>query len=188
MLALGGALAARGHDVRLQTWKQWAPQVEAAGMRFEPAPEYQVFPTREKPLKPYQASVLAAQATVPLVEEFRPDAAVADILTVAAALGAELGGVPWATLVPHVFPAGADGFPAYSIGARLPRTGVGRALWRVADRPVRAGLEQGRREYNECRRRLGLAPLPHVHTGLSRSLTLVATLPQPEYPRDWPAG
>ena len=36
-------------------------------------------------------------------------------------------------------------------------------------------------------RRLGLAPLPYVHTGLSRELTLVATLPQLEYPRAWPA-
>ena len=48
------------------------------------------------------------------------------------------------------------------------------------------GLEQGRREYNDCRARLGLPPLPWVHTGLSRELTLVATLPQLEYARDWP--
>ena len=30
-------------------------------MRFEPAPEYQVFPTRERPLKPYEAAVRAAR-------------------------------------------------------------------------------------------------------------------------------
>ena len=50
---------------------------------------------------------------------------------------------------------------------------------------VAKGLEQGRREYNDCRARLGLAPLPGVHTGLSRALTLVGTLPQLEYPRRW---
>jgi UDP:flavonoid glycosyltransferase YjiC (YdhE family) len=52
---------------------------------------------------------------------------------------------------------------------------------------VAVGLEQGRREYNDCRARLGLGPLPWTHTGLSRSLTLVGTLPQLEYPRDWPS-
>jgi UDP:flavonoid glycosyltransferase YjiC (YdhE family) len=172
--------------VRLQTWTRWKEATEAAGMGFEPAPEYQVFPTRERPLKPYQAAVHAAQATLPLVESFAPDACVADVLTVAPALAAEARGVPWATLVPHLLPAMEPGFPAYSIGARLPRTALGRALWRRTDRLVDKGLELGRREYNESRRRLGLGPLEHVHTGLSRALTLVGTLPQLEYPRAWP--
>ncbi len=186
MLALGGALVRRGHDVRLQTWTRWKDATEAAGMGFEPAPEYQVFPTRDRPLKPYQAAVHAAAATLPLVESFAPDACVADVLTVAPALAAEARGVPWATLVPHILPAMEPGFPAYSIGARLPRTPLGRALWRRTDRIVDKGLELGRREYNESRRRLGLGPLEHVHTGLSRALTLVGTLPQLEYPRAWP--
>jgi UDP:flavonoid glycosyltransferase YjiC (YdhE family) len=33
---------------------------------------------------------------------------------------------------------------------------------------------------------LGLAPLDHVHGGISRRLCLVATFPQLEYPREWP--
>ena len=49
------------------------------------------------------------------------------------------------------------------------------------------GLERGREEYNGARARLGLAPLPYVHTGISRSLALVGTLPQLEYPREWPS-
>jgi UDP:flavonoid glycosyltransferase YjiC (YdhE family) len=112
--------------------------------------------------------------------------AVSDILTPAPALAAELEGVPVATLIPHGNPHLPPGFPPYSIGARLPRTSLGRAFWRQADRLVARGLEQGRREYNDCRARLGLGPLPWVHTGLSRELTLVGTLPQLEYPRDWP--
>ena len=92
-----------------------------------------------------------------------------------------------ATLVPHLYPHLPPGFPPYSIGARLPRTAAGRALWRGTDRLVAIGLERGRREYNDCRARLGLAPLPYVHTALSRSLTLVASIPQLEYPRDWPS-
>ncbi len=187
MLALGEALVARGHDVALQTWRRWQDPAEAAGMTFAAAPEYQVFPTRERPLKPYAAAVRAAAETQPVVRSFAPDVVVSDILTPAPALAAELEAVPVVTLVPHVFPHLPPGFPPYAIGARLPRTGAGRALWRQTDRLVARGLEQGRREYNECRARLGLGPLPYVHTGLSRALTLVATLPQLEYPRDWPA-
>ena len=105
----------------------------------------------------------------------------------APALAAELEGVPVATLVPHVYPDLPPGLPPFSIGARRPRTRVGARLWRVADRAVAIGLEQGRMEYNDARARLGLPPLPYVHTGLSRSLTMVATLPQLEYPRAWPS-
>jgi len=187
MLALGEDLVARGHRVALQTWRRWEEPAVAAGMTFAAAPEYQVFPTRERPLKPYEAAVRAAAETRPVVRDFAPDVAVSDILTPAPALAAELEGVPVATLVPHVHPQLPPGFPPYAVGARLPRTAAGRALWRAFDPLVARGLEQGRREYNECRARLGLGPLPWVHTGLSRSLTLVATLPQLEYPRDWPA-
>jgi UDP:flavonoid glycosyltransferase YjiC (YdhE family) len=187
MIALGGALVERGHTVAMDTWQKWREPVEAAGMTFTQAPEYQVFPTREKPLKPYAAAVRAAQQIRPFVHDFAPDLAVADILTPGPALAAELEGVPLATLVPHVYPYVPPGHPIYSIGARLPRTPMGRAFWRRAGGVVERGLEQGRTEYNDCRARLGLGPLPWVHTGLSRELTLIGTLPQLEYPRDWPA-
>jgi UDP:flavonoid glycosyltransferase YjiC (YdhE family) len=187
MLALGEALVARGHSVVLQTWRHWAPHVTAGGMDFAAAPEYPVFPTREQPLAPYAAAVRAARETVPSVRDAAPDVVVADILTVAPALAAELCGVPAATLVPHVFPWAAPGFPPYSAGARLPRTRLGARAWRAFDPLVTRGLERGRDEYNACRARLGLSPLDRLHTALSRELTLVATLPQLEYPRDWPA-
>ena len=186
MIALGGALAARGHDVAMDTWRRWREPVEAAGMTFTAAPEYQVFPTPEKPLKPYAAAVRAAREIQPFVHDFAPEVAVADILTPGPALAAELEGVPLATLVPHVHPFVDDGHPIYSIGARLPRTAAGRALWRWGNRRfVQGSLEEGRDQYNETRRRLGLDPLPYVHTALSRELTLVGTLPQLEYPRRW---
>src|SRR6185312_6791964 len=59
MIALGRALAARGHDVTLQTWRRWQRHVEAEGMRFAPAPEYQVFPQGPEPLDFYEAVVHA---------------------------------------------------------------------------------------------------------------------------------
>jgi len=111
MLALGEALVARGHSVALQTWRRWEPDAVAAGMEFAAAPEYQVFPTRERPLKPYEAAVRAAEETRPVIRSFAPDVAVSDILTPAPALAAELEGVPVATLVPHVYPDLAPGFP-----------------------------------------------------------------------------
>ncbi len=187
MLALGEALLARGHSVAIDTWERWREPAEAAGMTFAPAPEYQVWPTREAPLKPYAAAVRAARETRAFVAGWAPDVAVSDILTPAPALAAELEGVPVATLVPHIHPDLAPGFPVYSIGARLPRTRAGAAMWRRVGRVVDVGLARGREEYNECRARLGLGPLPWFHTGLSRSLTLVGTLPQLEYPRTWPA-
>jgi UDP:flavonoid glycosyltransferase YjiC (YdhE family) len=155
-------------------------------MRFAAAPEYHVFPTLERPLRPYEAATQAARDTEPLVEDFGPDACVADILTLAPAWAAERQGVPVATLVPHVCPAPAPGLPPYSFGARLPRTPVGSRLWALTDGLMRRGLERGRDDCNAARAPLGLPPKEELHTGLSRSLTMVATLPALEYPRAWP--
>src|SRR3954452_7322554 len=183
-IALGKTLVERGHEVRLQTWTKWAEHVEREGMRFEPAPEYKVFPTADTPgLKPYQAAVSAARETVPLIEEFAPDAVVADILTVAAGLGAELAGVRWASLIPHVLPTPEPGFPPYSIGAQLPRTRLGSIMWRAFDPLLQGGLKKGVVELNGARERLGLPPIDELHGGLSTQLTMVATFPQLEYPR-----
>jgi UDP:flavonoid glycosyltransferase YjiC (YdhE family) len=186
MLALGAELVARGHDVTYETWSRWREPVEAHGMRFLPAPEYPTFPTREQPLSPYEAVVRATSDTRPAVAQARPDVVVHDILTLAPALAAELESIPVATLIPHVYPVMEPGFPPYALGARLPRTGAGRALWRAFDGPVRIGLERGRTELNDTRRRLGLAPVERLHGGLSTQLIMVGTLPQLEYPRPWP--
>jgi UDP:flavonoid glycosyltransferase YjiC (YdhE family) len=186
MLALGSRLAARGHDVTLETWRRWREHVEAEGMRFVAAPEYPVFPTQERPLQPYEAVVRAAEETRRTLAEDRPDAVVHDILTLAPALAGELEGLPVATLVPHVYPVGVSGLPPYAFGARMPRTRVGAQLWKVFDRPVESGLRHGRAELNETRRTLGLPPVSRYHGGLSPELCLVGTFPQLEYPRNWP--
>ncbi len=186
MIALGRALRARGHDVTLQTWTRWREHVQAEGLGFAPSPEYQVFPSGAKALDLYEAVARATADTAPLVRELRPDVVVADILTLAPALAAELEGVVCATLIPHVYPPGEPNFPIYSLGARLPRTAAGRALWRNTKRPIAAALELGRVELNETRARLGLRPLEHFHGGISRELAIVGTFPQLEYPRIWP--
>ena len=158
------------------------------GMRFAAAPEYHVFPTREKPLTPYQAVERATRDTLGLVRDVAPDAVVSDILTLAPALAGELEGLPVGTVIPHLDPRMPPGSAPYSCGARLPRTRAGRALWRGADPLLRHGLQLGRRQLNATRRRLGLPALERVHGGISTQLALVATFPQLEYPRAWPAG
>jgi UDP:flavonoid glycosyltransferase YjiC (YdhE family) len=154
-------------------------------MRFACAPEYDVFPTRERALKPYEAAVRASSETRALIRELDPELVVADILTVAAALAAELEERPWVTLVPHVLPTADPGFPVYSVGAVYPRTRAGTRLWRLARPLLMRGEQQGREELNGARSRVGLPPLEHVHGGISRRLALVATFPQLEYPRRW---
>lgn len=183
MIALGRALRARGHEVTLQTARQWEEVVRGEGLAFAAAPEYPVFPTRDAPLKPYQAVLKATEETQPLVAECDPEIVVHDILTLAPALAAERAGVKVATLVPHVDPRTAPGAPPYSVGALPPRTAVGRKLWGALRPATDRGLESGRAELNETRRRLGLPPREHLHTGLSRQLTMVASFPALEYPR-----
>jgi MGT family glycosyltransferase len=186
MLALGSRLVERGHEVSFETWVRWRDHVEEAGMRFLAAPEYPVFPTYERPLKPYEAVVKATAQTRRSLQSVGPDIVVHDILTLAPALAGELEAVPVATLVPHVYPVGAPGLPPYALGARRPSTRVGQLLWRTFDWPVQAGLRRGREELNQARDELGLAPLSRFHGGLSERLCIVGTFPQLEYPRRWP--
>jgi UDP:flavonoid glycosyltransferase YjiC (YdhE family) len=188
MIALGCALAARGHEVTLQTWERWRAPIEAEGLKFAPAPEYHVFPSGPEPLDFYEAVVHATRDTLPLVAELKPEVVVADILTLAPALAAELQHIPCATLIPHVYPQGELGMPIYSIGARLPHTALGHAFWRATHRLLDNGLQLGRTQLNRTREQVGLQPVTHVHGGTSRELALVATFPQLEYPRAWSDG
>jgi UDP:flavonoid glycosyltransferase YjiC (YdhE family) len=155
-------------------------------MRFAAAPEYPVFPTREHPMSPYEAVVAAVADSRPAVVAAAPEVIVHDVLTLAPALIAELEGVPSATLIPHLYPVGEPGLPPFGLGARAPRTVVGARLWRGLDPLVARGLERGRRELNDARDHLGLAPASRTFGGQSTELVLVGTFPQLEYPRAWP--
>jgi len=188
MLALGARLVQRGHEVTFETWSRWRPHVEEAGMRFLAAPEYPLFPGEGEPFEMYEAVVRATGPTREAVASVRPHTVIHDILTLAPAMAGELEGVPVATLVPHVYPVGAPGFPPYALGARLPRTRIGSRLWSGLARTTDGGLRQGRAQLNDARARLGLPAVQRLHGGLSEGLCLVGTFPQIEYPRRWPAG
>ena len=181
-IALGRALAERGHVVAVESWERWREPVEELGLRFEAAEEYTVFP----PPPPGGASASqAAQGLAPLFDDFRPDAVVTDVLTLAPALAAEVAGVPWASLIPHIYPVHQSGMPFFATGMQPPRTGVGRWIWTRSEPALLNGLERGREELNEQRDLLGLEPIQRFHGGISDELVLVGTFPQLEYPRPW---
>ncbi len=187
-IALGRALAARGHEVTIETWEERRGAVEGAGLGFAAAEEYRMFPPPD-PNSPQGAHAAeAARALLPLLEEMRPHAVVSDILTLAPSLAAERAGIPLATLIPHIYPVVEPGLPFFAVGLRPPRTQLGRGVWKAGQRMLDIGLRQGRRDLNIQRERLDLPPLERFHGGISPDLALVGTFPQLEYPRRWPAG
>jgi UDP:flavonoid glycosyltransferase YjiC (YdhE family) len=185
-IALARALAARGHEVAVETWGQWRDAVEGVGLEFLAAEEYKVFPPPPPDGSKGPGAAEAARALLPMLEERKPDLVVSDILTQAPALAAERAGVPSATLIPHVYPVQEPGMPFYSTGMRPARTALGRAAWWAWDPLLEIGVRRGRRELNATRAKLGLAPEGRLHGGISEGLALVATFPQLEYPRRWP--
>lgn len=186
-IALARELRRRRHQVLVETWEQWRDAVEAEGLEFRAAQEYVVYPPPGPDTADGRTAADAARALAGLMDEFRPDLVVSDILTLAPTLAAEVAGVPRATLIPHLYQVQEPGMPLWSLGFRPPRSRLGRAAWRLPLPLLRAGLRKGRDELNVTRERLGLAPLERFHGGTSQSLAIVATFPQLEYPREWPA-
>ena len=121
-----------------------------------------MFPTRERPLKPYEAVVRATAVTRPLVAALRPDAVVADILTLGAGARRRARGRAGGHPDPACDPRTERGWPPFSIGARLPRTragaGCGAALTRLTAR-ARARPPRAQRDAPPARpRAAGLRP------------------------------
>jgi UDP:flavonoid glycosyltransferase YjiC (YdhE family) len=187
-IALARTLAARGHRVVVETWEQWREQVTGEGLEFAAAQEYRAFAGIVEPDASVPSIAAAARALMPLLADLEPDVVVSDILTSAPSLAAELAGVRRATLIPHVYPVGDPGLPFFGFGAQPSRTAVGRALWRRGAGLFEIGLDRGLREHNETRAELGLAAATEHHAGISADLAIVATFPQLEYTRSWPAG
>jgi UDP:flavonoid glycosyltransferase YjiC (YdhE family) len=186
-IALARELGRRGHEVLVETWERWREPVEAEGLAFTGAQEYTVYPPPGPDTPDGQTAAAAAKALARLMDGFEPDLVVSDILTLAPTLAAEVAGVRHATLIPHVYPVQQPGMPMYSLGLRPPRTALGRLAWRATDPLLAMGLRRGRDELNEIRARLGLGPIERFHGGISELLAIVATFPQLEYPRGWPA-
>jgi MGT family glycosyltransferase len=187
-ISLGRGLARRGHEVTIETWEERRAAVEGAGLDFAAAEEYRTFPPPQPDTDDGRHAADAARALLPLIERLDPAVVVSDILTLAPGLAAEAAGVPLATLIPHLYPVVEPGQPFFAIGLRSPRTPIGRGIWKAGQRALDVGLEHGRRDLNSQRERLGLPALDRFHGGISPDLALVATYPQLEYPRAWPAA
>ena len=184
-IALGRELVARGHDVAIETYTRWQPEIEALGMRFYAAPEFPGDPnTKEFFIAPFRAAEKATPITVDAIADFGADVVVSDILTIAPALAGEVSGLPVATLIPHMDPRPHYGHPPYSVGARYPVSAVGRAWWGLFHPLVLRGGRLGRNDLNDTRERVGLHRQPQIHNGISEQLAIVGSFPQLEYPRE----
>src|SRR4029077_20018567 len=150
-IALGRALAGRGHEVKIETWEERRAAVEGAGLDFVGAEDYRMFPPPDPDSAEGAHAAEAARALLPLLEEMRPHAVVSDILTLAPALAAEVAGVPRATLIPHIYPVVEPGLPFFAAGVQRRRTPLGRRVWRAGQRALNIGLEQGRGDLNRQR-------------------------------------
>ena len=186
VLALARDLRRQGHEVLVETFERWRGAVEEIGAGFAPADEQMVFGgLRDAPGGPTLAE--AARSLVPTMTEFDPDIVVSDLFTLTPALAAESAGIPRATLIPHPYPVVPPGLPFFTWGLRPPRSPLGAAGWRATRRVTDRWLEGGRRDLNQARAELGLAPIERFFGAISDGLALVATFPQLEYPRRWPA-
>jgi UDP:flavonoid glycosyltransferase YjiC (YdhE family) len=194
-LALTRALLRRGHEVTIELSERWRETAEELGARFIPGAEYAPFALEGTGGR---TVVDRARELAAVLEAERPAVVVADLVSPAPALAAELAGVPVVTLIPTVYPVQAPGRPPFLSGLVPPRTPLGRLAWRGLEpalRPLRASARWTRGTpalVDRARGELGLAPLgpdpgPLTTYGpLGAGLILVATFPQLEYPRPWP--
>ena len=185
-VALSRKLVARGHQVWLETEERWREVAEDQGMLFIQAPEY-VAPRHPAPGMP--ATPTLAEATLSLaagLRDIEPDIVVNEFWAVPAALAAELERMRRATLIHHTYPVYEPGLPYTYVGLITPRTRLGALAWRAAEPWFARKARRDRRELNEARQELGLAPLRRDYGGISDELAMVATFPQLEYPRRWP--
>lgn len=185
-IAVAKALKSRGAEVALHTWFRWQEHIEELGVQFFRAPKFEVAPGEQVP-DVHEAAALATRQLAEVVDEWRPDAIVGDVLTLSASLTAELKGIPFVTFVPHFWHATDDDSAPFGSGWAPASSKIARAFFRRLRRYERIGLEQGRDELNATREAVGLAPIDRVHGAISQELVLLGTFPQLEPPRRWPA-
>jgi UDP:flavonoid glycosyltransferase YjiC (YdhE family) len=194
-IALARALRTRGAEVLVQTCGRWRDAVEEIGLRCAASEE--LVPPLDGAWAEW--AVGSAQSLIPVIEDFRPDLVVSDIVAASPPLAAEAAGVKRATLMPHVYPQHPPGLPAFPLGLLPARTALGTVAWRAVDPAIKAVIPHTRwlrrvpALLNAARAELGLAPIRRPYGEISsyghpvsEGLAMVATFPQLEYPRRWP--
>lgn len=185
IIAVASKLVEAGCEVAVHTWFKWEDHIAGIGAEFFRAPRFAVVDGEEVP-DVQEAAVLATEQLQHVVEEWKPDVIVGDVLTLASSLTAELCSVPFVSFVPHFWHATGPESVPFGSGWAPARTPMAKLIFRAVHRLERVGLEFGRAELNETRRRVGLSPLDRVHGALSEELILIGTLPQLEPQRTWP--
>jgi MGT family glycosyltransferase len=184
-IAIAEQLVRRGAEVGVHTWFRWQEHIEDVGAQFFRAPKFEVADGESVP-DVHEAAALATEQLREVVEDWRPDIVVGDVLTLASSLTAELCGVPFVTSVPHFWHAtGGDAVP-FGSGWAPAEGRIAKAIFRRMHKLEQAGLDYGRDELNETRARVGLPAIDRHHGALSSELVLVGTFPQLEPPRRWP--
>ena len=164
MIALGRALVARGHEVTLQTVAALARATSRRrAWRSRRRPSTRSSRTGPEPLDFYEAVVHAARDTQPLVRELRPTSWSPTSSRSRRRWRPSSSGVPLRDAdPPRPSRTARRGFPIYSLGARLPRSALGRrALARALSGRVAARARaRPRASSTRTRARLGLPPRP----------------------------
>lgn len=185
VIAIASKLVAGGAEVGVHTWFRWEDHIAGIGAKFFRAPKFDVADGETVP-DVHEAAALATDQLRHVVEEFKPDVIVGDVLTLASSLTAELCGVPFVTFVPHFWHATGPESVPFGSGWAPAQTRIAKAVFRYVHRYERVGLAYGRDELNETRAAVGLEPIDRVHGALSRNLVLIGTFPQLEPEREWP--
>lgn len=189
--ALARELSARGHEVVVDTFERWRDVVEGFGAGFRAAEEMiSLEGVDTEHGGPPMATVVRELGDLLAADD--TDVVVSDLFTIAPAFAAELAGLRRATLIPHPYPVHAPGLPFYPLGLAPPRTPLGSGIWNglwpaVGTRLPNTRLRAVRAALDRVRAELGLGPLRDYDGQISEQLALVATFPQLEYPRRWPA-
>ena len=186
MLALGARLAARGHEVMLETWTRWREHVEAEGMRFVAGARVPGVPhprAAAEALRGGRAGDRARRGR--LVARARARRGRARHPHARAGAGRRARGHAGRDAGPPRVPARRARLAALRGGrAAAAHARSGARLWARSTPLVRRGLQPGRAELNETRARLGLraAGAPARRESAS-GCAWSRTFPQLEYPR-----
>jgi UDP:flavonoid glycosyltransferase YjiC (YdhE family) len=187
-LALARELRSRGHEVTLYAPPRWRETATAIGLSFEPGESAPRMLATRGEQGVAEELAAAARADAEDLTRIGPDAVVRDAMSTAPALAAELAGIPQAKLLAHPYPGIEPGYPTFMVGMVPPRTPVGRFAWRGVVPVIRPAMRRARARLDHARSLLGLGPLDGFDWGrASTGPTLVATFPQLEHPRAWPA-
>jgi UDP:flavonoid glycosyltransferase YjiC (YdhE family) len=185
--ALALRLAAAGHTARLFTGGRFGAPMRAAGIDPHPLPLLAPQPGDDDGDFGGRVHARAGRMAVPLaglLADFGAHLVVGDVATTAGGMAAQMLGLPWVELVPHLLHLPSAALPPAGSGLAPGRGPAGRTRDRVLRRLHGRALATGQRQRAAVRAGLGL---PERDPGPTRRM--VATLPGLEYPRpDWPAG